>query len=106
VPAGDNVFTITQTITTGNFNTFFAAVENGTNVLDAGCVALQRWVTQSGDSVTVRFNAPAARTYYIAIKFNAQILSGERAPYPTTVDYEFTATGVPDSTSRLDLVKY
>ena len=56
--------------------------------------------------MTVRFNAPAAGTYYIAINFNAQSLIGEPAPSPTTVHYDFTTTGVPDSTSGLDLVKH
>ncbi len=106
-PAGDNVFRITQTITTGNFNTFLAAKGNGSNVFDSNCVSLQRTVRQSGNTVTVRFNAPAAGTYFIAIEFTARSLIGEPAPSPeTTVHYEFTTTGVPDSTSGLDLVKH
>src|SRR5207248_1950441 len=82
VPAGNNTFDITQTITTGNFNTFFAGNGNGSNVFDANCVSLQRTIRQSGDTVTVRFNAPAAGTYYIAINFTAQSLIGEPAPSP------------------------
>jgi hypothetical protein len=106
-PAGNNILRITQTITTGNFNTFFAGNRNGSNVFDSDCVSLQRRITQSGNTVTVRFNAPAAGTYFIAIKFNAQSLIGEAAPSPgTTVHYEFTTTGVPDSTSVLDLVEF
>jgi hypothetical protein len=107
VPAGNNIFTITQTITTGNFNTFFTAIVNGSNVFDSDCVSMQRAITQSGDTVTVRFNAPVAGTYYIAIKYNTQSLSGEPAPNPgTTVHYDFMTTGVPGSTSGLDLVRY
>ncbi len=107
-PAGNNIFAITQTITSGSFNTFFTAVENGSNVLDSDCVPLQRSIRQSGDTVTMEFNAPAAGTYYIAIKFNTQNLRGQPVPRPTgtTVQYDFTTTGVPSSTSRLDLVKY
>jgi hypothetical protein len=57
--------------------------------------------------VTVRFNAPAAGTYFIAIKFNAQSIIGEPAPSPgTTVHYDFTTRGRPDSTSGLDLVEH
>ena len=41
VPAGNNNFRITQTITTGNFNTFFAGKGNGSNVFDSNCVSLQ-----------------------------------------------------------------
>ena len=90
-PAGENIFRITQTITTGNFNSFFADIGYGSNVRDSDCIRLQRTVTQSGDTVTVRFNAPAAGTYFIAIKFNAQSLFGEPAPSPgTTVHYNFT----------------
>jgi hypothetical protein len=106
-PAGNNTFAITQTITTGNFDTSFAEIVNGSNVLDSDCVPLQRGITQTGDTVTVRFNAPAAGTYFIAIKFNSQNLIGEPAPSPgLAVHYDFMTTGVPASTSQLDLVKY
>jgi hypothetical protein len=103
---GNNTFEITQTITTGNFHTFLTAIGNGSNVFDSDCVPLQRTITQNGHMVTLRFNAPAAGTYYIAIKFNTQNLIGEPAPSPTTVHYDLTTTGVPASTSGLDLVKY
>jgi hypothetical protein len=108
-PAGDNIFRITQTITTGNFNTFFAGKGNESNVFDSNCVSLQRAVKQSGDTVMVRFNAPAAGTYFIAINFSAQSLIGEPAPspyYQTAVHYHFRMTGVPNSTSGIDLVKH
>ena len=105
-PAGDNSFRITQTITTGNFNTFFAGKGNGSNVFDSNCVSLQLAIRQSGNTVTVRFNAPAAGTYFIAINFNAQSLVGQPAPSPTTVHYDFMTMGVPDSTSGLDLVEH
>jgi hypothetical protein len=105
-PAGNNIFGIAQTITTGNFNTFFASNGNGSNVFDSNCVSLQRSVRQSGNTVTVRFNAPTAGTYFIAIEFSAQSLNGEPAPSPTTVHYDFTTTGVPDSTSGLDLLEH
>ena len=104
-PAGNNIFGIAQTITTGNFNTFFASNGNGSNVFDSNCVSLQRSVRQSGNTVTVKFNAPAAGTYFIAIAFNAQSIIGEPAPSPTTVHYDFTTTGVPDSTTGLDLLE-
>jgi hypothetical protein len=106
-PAGNNALRITQTITTDNFDSFFAVIGNGTNVLDSDCVSLQRSITQSGNTVTVRFNAPRAGTYYLAIKFNSQKLIGEPAPGPkTTVHYRFMTNGVPDSTSGLDLFKF
>ena len=65
-PAGDNTFRITQTITTDNFNTLFEG--NGSNVFDAGCARLDRTIRKSGETVIVKFNAPAAGTYFIAIK--------------------------------------
>ena len=105
-PTGNNIFRITQTITTGNFNTFFAGIENGSNVFDSNCVSLQRAGSQIGNTVQVKFNAPAAGTYYIGINFSAHSLIGEPDPSPTTVHYDFTTTGVPDSTSGLDLLKH
>ena len=106
-PAGENSFKITQTITTGNFNTFFAGKGNGSNVFDSNCVSLQPAIRRHGNTVTVRFNAQAARIYFIGINFNAQGLLGQPAPSPeTTVHYDFTTTGVPDSTSGLDLVPH
>ena len=106
-PAGNNTSRITQTITTGNFNSFFAEIGNGSKVFDSDCVPLRRGTTRSGNTVTVKFNAPSAGTYFIAIKFNSQSLIGGPAPSPeTTVHYDFMTTGVPASTSGLDLVKY
>jgi len=103
-PAGDNVFRITQTITSGNFDTFFAVKGDGSNVFDSDCVSLQRSIRQSGDTTTIRFNAPAADTYFIAINFDTRSLIGEPVPHPTTVHYVFTTTGLPHSTSGLDLI--
>ena len=105
-PAGNNNFRVTQTITTGNFNTFFAGKGNGSNVFDSNCVSLQLAIRQSGNTVTVRFNAPAAGTYFIGINFSAQSLVGQPGPSPTTVHYDFMTMGVPDSTSGLDLVEH
>ncbi len=103
--AGGNVFEITQTITTGNFDTFLAATGNGSSVFDSNCVSLQRTVRQRGNTVTVKFSAPTAGTYFIAIAFDARSLVGQPAPDPTTVHYEFTTTGVPHSTSGISLIK-
>ena len=104
-PAGNNSFTVTQTITSNNFGTFFAAVENRSKVFDFDCGSVQRAITQSGNTVTVTFDAPTAGTYFIAISFSAHSLIGEQEPRPgRTVHYDFTTTGVPDSTSGLDLV--
>jgi len=55
--------------------------------------------------VTVTFNAPTAGTYIISIKYKADSVSGKPAPSPgTTAHYDFMTTGVPGSTSELDLV--
>jgi hypothetical protein len=104
--AGNNTLRITQTITTGNFNTFFASIGSGSNVFDSNCVSLERSGGQSGNTVQVRFNAPAAGTYFIGINFSAHSLIGQPAPSPTTVHYDFTTNGVPDSISGLDLVPH
>ena len=106
VPAGNNTFTITQTITTGNFNRLFD-MASGNNVFDSNCNSVHPTITQNPTTgtVTVQWNAPTAGTYFIAIKFSGQSVGGEPAPSPgTTVHYDFTTTGVPGSTSGLDLI--
>ena len=56
-------------------------------------------------TVTVTFNAPTPGTYYIAIKFSTSSVTGKTAPTPSTVGYTYSTTGVPGSTSSLNLVK-
>ena len=57
-------------------------------------------------TVTVTFNAPTAGIYYIGIKFRPSSVTGKTAPTPgTTVGYSYDTTGVPGSTSGLNLVK-
>ena len=61
--------------------------------------------TKTG-TVTVSFNAPIAGTYIISIKYDSKSIAGDPAPSPaTTVHYDFATTGVPGSTSGLDLIK-
>jgi hypothetical protein len=106
-PAGSNTFTITQTITTGNFDSFFVDIANGSNVFNSNCVSVHPRITQNPTTgtVTVQWNAPTAGTYIISIKYNSQSLVGKPAPSPgTTVHYDFMTTGVAGSTSGLDLV--
>jgi len=103
VPAGNNTFTVTETITTGNFNTLFAI--SGINVYSSSCGSVHRTVTQSGGTVTVTLAAPAAGTYFIQLKFNANSVNNKPAPYPSSVHYQFMTTGVPDSTQGIDLVR-
>ena len=55
--------------------------------------------------MTVSFKAPAAGTYIISIKYDSDSLKGASAPSPTTVHHDFSTTGVPGSTSGLDLIK-
>jgi len=104
VPAGNNSFTITQTITTGNFNNFFD-IQSGSNVFNSNCDSQHPTITQNAGTTTVQWNAPSAGTYFISIKFSSQSLKGKPAPGPgTTVHYDFMTTGVPGSTSGLDLI--
>ena len=106
-PAGSNTFTITQTITTGNFASVIVDIANGSNVFNSSCASVHPRITQNATTgtVTVTFNAPTAGTYFISIKYNAQSVAGKPAPSPgTTVHYDFTTTGVAGSTSGLDLV--
>jgi hypothetical protein len=104
VPVGVNVFTITQTITTGNFATFFGLAA-GSNVFDNNCNSVGPIITQVGNTTTVTFTALTAGTYFISIKYDPHTVVGQPAPSPTTVHYDFATTGVPGSTSGLDLIK-
>ena len=106
VPAGNNNFTITETITTGNFSTPFALANGGNNVFDLNCNSLSETITQNPTTgtVTVTFNAPTAGTYIISLKYDSGSVKGAAAPSPTTVHYNFNTTGVPGSTSGIDLV--
>jgi hypothetical protein len=105
VPAGNNVFTVTQTITTGNFTGTFN-IASGSNVFNSNCNSTSNNMTQAANgTVTVSFNAPVAGTYIISIKYDSKSIAGLTAPNPTTVHYNFATTGVAGSTSGLDLIK-
>jgi hypothetical protein len=107
VPAGNNNVTITQTITTGNFTGKFDFA-SGSNVFTSNCNSVSDTITQNPTTgaVTVNFNAPTAGTYIIGIKYDSKSIVGDPAPSPgTTVHYDFATTGVPGSTSGLDLIK-
>jgi len=108
-PAGNNMFVVNQSITTGNFNTLFA-IASGSTVYNSSCTNVHATFTQSSinnttGTVTVTFNAATAGTYYIAIKFSTTSVTGKTAPTPSTVGYTYSTTGVPGSTSSLNLVK-
>ena len=103
-PAGNNTFTITQTITTGNFSTFFD-MASGSSVFSSNCGSVSDTITQNGNTTTVSFNAPTAGTYIIGVKYDSKSVVGATAPNPTTVHYDYATTGVPGSTSGLNLVK-
>ena len=108
VPAGNNVFTITENITTGNFSTPFALANGGNNVFNLNCNSLSETMTQNPTTgtVTVTFNAPTAGVYIISLKYDSGSVKGATAPSPTTtVHYNFSTTGVPGSTNGLDLIK-
>src|SRR3989442_86687 len=107
VPAGNNSFTITQTITTGNFSTLFNFT-SGSSAYNPSCGNVSTTITQNTTTgaVTVQFNAPTAGTYIIGVKYDSKSIVGQPAPSPgTTVHYEFATTGVPGSTDGLDLIK-
>jgi hypothetical protein len=107
VPAGNNVFTVTETITTGNFTVPFALANGGNNVFNSSCTAQSENITQNPNTgtVTVSFNAPVAGTYIISLKYDTGSVKGATAPNPTTVHYNFATTGVAGSTSGIDLIK-
>src|SRR6266853_3617002 len=107
VPAGNQSFTITQTITTGNFTGLFNFT-SGSSAYNPNCGNVSTTITQDPTTfaVTVQFNAPTAGTYIIGVKYDSKSIVGLPAPSPgTTVHYDFATTGVPGSTSGLDLLK-
>jgi hypothetical protein len=107
-PAGNNSVTITETITTGNFNTFFNTA-SGSSAYNSNCGNVSTTITQNGNTTTVMFNAPTAGTYIIGIKYDSKSIVGATAPNPPTVQYNFASalngSPVPGSTSELDLIK-
>jgi len=104
--AGSNTFTITETVTTGNFSTPFL-LGGGSNVFDLNCNSVSETITQNttNGTVTVTFNAPTAGTYIISLKYDSKSIVGAPAPNPPTVHFDFATTGVPGSTDGLDLIK-
>jgi len=108
VPAGNNVVTVTQTITGVNTFTCKFDFASAQNVFNSSCNAVSSTITQNPNTgtVTVSFNAPVAGTYIISIKYDSKSIVGLPAPSPgTTVHYNFATTGVAGSTSGLDLIK-
>ena len=107
VPAGNNSFTIDETITTGNFSTPFL-LGGGSNVFNSSCGSVSETITQNTTTgtVSVSFNAPVAGTYIISLKYNSKSIAGALAPSPgTTVHYDFQISGDPGSVQGLDLIK-
>jgi len=102
--AGQNTFTINQTITTGNFSTYFAFT-SGSSAYTSACVKVGTQITQSGAVTTVTFTASSPGTYIIGVKYSSSAVVGATAPNPSTVHYDFSTTGVASSTDGLDLVK-
>jgi hypothetical protein len=79
VPAGNNVFTVTETITTGNFTGPFNSLANGgNNVWNNSCNSVSNTITQNPTTgtVTVSFNAPVAGTYIISLKYDSKSIKG------------------------------
>jgi len=107
VPAGNNVVTVTQTITGVNTFTCKFDFASAQNVFNSNCTAVSSTIAQNAatGTVTVSFNAPVAGTYIISIKYDSKSIVGCNAPNPTTVHYDFATTGVPGSTQGLDLIK-
>jgi uncharacterized repeat protein (TIGR01451 family) len=107
VPAGTQTFTITQAITTGNYDSHYFNTAAGSFAYTASCgKAASQTVTQSGATTTVTFNAGSGGTFIIGIKYDTGSIVGFTAPAPTTtVHYDFSMTGVPGSTNGIDVIK-
>ncbi|HEV2414630.1 MAG TPA: Ig-like domain repeat protein, partial [Candidatus Dormibacteraeota bacterium] len=109
--AGAQTFTITQS-TTYNPTTGarFFSVAAGSFAYDSSCNALSTTLSTSVSggvqSLTVKFNAPAAGTYVIGIKYSPKSIVGS-GPASTSHGpnyvYTFATTGVVGSTSTVNL---
>ncbi len=104
--AGSNTFTINQTITTGNFNTYFSQAA-GSNVFTSSCTVVKppASITTVNGVTTITFDAATAGQYIIGIKYNASSVKGVTAPDPTTVHYQFQLDSLATSIQGIDLVK-
>ncbi|HJQ49910.1 MAG TPA: hypothetical protein VJ838_05305, partial [Gaiellaceae bacterium] len=99
--SGSNSYTITQTLSADTLTTTFG-LASGSFAYNANCQTVNATVTQNADgSVTVS----GSGIVYIGIKYNPGTVVGKPAPNPATVTYTFATTGVPGSTSSVNLVK-
>lgn len=96
--------TTNQSITSGNFSTLFGLTP-GSAVFNSSCSTLSATFTQNGAATVTTFNAPAAGTYYVSIKYATTTVRNLAVPSPTTVSYRFSTSDVPGSTATVDLVK-
>ena len=106
VPAGPRTVEVDQTITSGNFSKKLTLGAGG-RVFTAACGRLQQATFTSGPdgSVTVGFNATAAGTYLVAVRYQSSAVIGQPTPAPTTIHYLFSTAGVSSSTATLDLLR-
>jgi len=105
VAAGPNTFTISQTITTGNFDTHFFNQASGSFVFNSSCAKVARQtINTSAGVTTVTFTAPTAGTYIIGVKYDSGSVKGFTPPTTTGIaHYDFSTGGVPGSTQGIDL---
>ena len=107
---GTNTFVINQKITSGNFKTLFTNDVSGSNVYDTSCKGQTPTITQTNanntisNTLTVKWTAPKAGTYYIVLAFQTSNVQGKPAPSPSTVTYQYSTTGVAGSTSNLTML--
>ena len=101
--SGNTSFTTNESIETGTFSTLFG-LASGSAVFNSSCSSLSATFAQNGGAVTSSFNAPAAGTYYLSIRYSTTTVKNKTAPTPTTVHYNFATTGVSGSTAGVDLL--
>jgi len=101
--AGSNTFTINQGITSGNFSTVFGAGSAAVYTSACGAGPRDSRSQSVNGSVSLRFNASAAGTYFLAVTYKSTSVKGQRPPNPNTAHYEFSTQGVSSSTSGIDL---
>jgi hypothetical protein len=87
----------------------FFDIASGSAVFNSSCAKVADVNVQNSTTgdVTISFNAPAAGTYIIGVKFNSKSIQGETAPSPSaTFTFKLTSGGVDvaNSIDTLNLV--
>jgi hypothetical protein len=103
--SGSNSVVIDQSITTANFTKFWN-VSKGSTVYSGNCGnSIKGTFSQAPNgSITVSWRAASAGRYIILLKLGVNNFTRQPVPDPSTVHFDFSSPGIPDSSHGIDLV--